>query len=57
MVDRMSPNGGSAETGSSQSVNPWLEGVAMFRDDPLYDDWQHAIAEYRREADRGGDSP
>src|SRR5580700_1133680 len=48
-VDRVSPNGSSAETGPCQSTNPWLEGAGMFRDDPLFDDWQQAIAEYRRE--------
>ena len=56
-VDRISLNGGSAETGSPQSGNPWLEGAGMFRDDPLFDDWQHAIAEYRREAERGTGAP
>jgi hypothetical protein len=34
-----------------QRANPWLDGAGMFRDDPLFDDWQRAIAEYRREAD------
>jgi hypothetical protein len=28
--------------------NPWLDGAGMFRDDPLFDDWQRAIAQYRR---------
>lgn len=32
-------------------ANPWLDGAGMFRDDPLFDDWQRAIAEYRRETD------
>lgn len=31
--------------------NPWLEGFGMFRDDPLYDDWQEAISDNRRIAD------
>jgi hypothetical protein len=40
-----------------KSVNPWLDGAGMFRDDPLFDDWQRAIAEYRRGADRIADAP
>ncbi len=38
-------------------ANPWLEGVGMFRDDPLFDDWQRAIADYRREANHMADAP
>jgi hypothetical protein len=34
----------------SIKTNPWLDGAGMFRDDPLFDDWQRAIADYRREA-------
>jgi hypothetical protein len=36
------------------SENPWLKGAGMFRDDPLFEEWQRAIAEYRREVDRSG---
>jgi len=28
--------------------NPWDKVVGMFRDEPLFDEWQEAIAEYRR---------
>ena len=31
--------------------NPWHEGFGMFRDDPLFDDWQHAIIDNRRIVD------
>jgi len=31
--------------------NPWVEFAGMFKDDPLFDDWQKAIEEYRREVD------
>jgi hypothetical protein len=37
--------------------NPWLEGAGMFRDDPLYGDWQRAMADYRREANENADEP
>jgi len=40
-----------------KGVNPWLSGAGMFRDDPLFDDWQRAIAEYRREVDGIADAP
>src|SRR5205807_3482158 len=28
--------------------DPWMEFAGMFKDDPLFDDWQKAIAQYRR---------
>lgn len=31
--------------------NPWHEGFGMFRDDPLFDDWQQAISDNRRIVD------
>lgn len=37
--------------------DPWLAGAGMFRDDPLYDDWQQAIGDYRRAADETADAP
>jgi hypothetical protein len=37
--------------------NPWLSGVGMFRDDPLFESWQQAIADYRREANSLTDAP
>jgi len=46
---------GPAALDLRQGVNPWLDGACIFRDDPLFDDWQQAIIEYRREADRAGD--
>ena len=48
---------GSAAVDVPQRANPWLSGAGMFRDDPLFDDWQRAIAEYRREVDRIADAP
>ncbi len=38
-------------------VNPWLAGAGMFCDDPLFDDWQQAIADYRRQANETADAP
>jgi hypothetical protein len=32
--------------------NPWLAMAGMFKDDPLFDEWQAAIAEYRREQEK-----
>ena len=34
-----------------EGSNPWHEGFGMFRDDPLYDDWQEAISDNRRITD------
>ncbi len=35
--------------------NPLLAMVGVFRDDPLFDEWQAAIEEYRRKVDEEGD--
>ena len=32
--------------------NLWVQGAGMFRDDPLFDEWQAAISEYRRQVDQ-----
>lgn len=34
--------------------NPWSAVAGMFRDEPLFDEWQKAIAEYRRDENRHG---
>ncbi len=35
--------------------HPWMEFAGMFKDDPLFDDWQKAIAEYRHRVDNDPD--
>jgi hypothetical protein len=37
--------------------NPWLRGAGMFKDDPLFAEWQEAIAERRRQLDADPDVP
>src|SRR5262249_44958762 len=37
--------------------NPWAEGAGMFKGDPLFGEWQQAIAENRRRADADPDVP
>ncbi|MBI1918297.1 MAG: hypothetical protein HYS12_26700 [Planctomycetes bacterium] len=32
-----------------EADHPWLRGAGMFKDDPLFDEWQQAIAEYRKQ--------
>lgn len=39
------------------SPNPWLAGAGMFRDDPLFDEWQAEIERRRRELDADPDAP
>ena len=39
------------------SGNPWLRGAGMFKDDPLFDEWQAAIAERRQQIDADPDIP
>ena len=31
--------------------NPWLKAEGVYRGDPLFDEWQKAIEEYRRQVD------
>ncbi len=37
--------------------NPWLGVAGMYEKDPLFDDWQRAIAERRRQIDADPDVP
>lgn len=38
------------------SADPWLDMAGIFHDDPFFDEWQQAIAEYRREVDANPDA-
>jgi len=55
--DRLSQGARIAALDLPQGANPWLDGTGMFRDDPLFDEWQRAIAEYRREANQTAETP
>lgn len=35
--------------------NPWIAVAGMFRDEPLFGEWQEAIAEYRHKVDEDQD--
>ena len=37
--------------------HPLARFAGMYKDDPLFDEWQQAIAEYRREADAEAEAP
>jgi hypothetical protein len=54
---RLSGGGRIASLDLSASENPWLEGAGIFRSDPLFDEWQGAVQEYRREANLDPDAP
>lgn len=36
---------------------PWKGFAGWLRDDPMYDEWQEAIEEYRRQVEEGPDIP
>jgi hypothetical protein len=55
--ERLSQGARIAMLDVQETSNPWLDGAGMFRDDPLFDDWQRAIAEYRAEANQRVDAP
>ena len=42
------------EVGTTEE-NPWNAVAGMFRDEPLFDEWQEAIADYRRKVDEDAD--
>lgn len=55
--DRVSRGARIAALELPDDANPWLQGAGMFRGDPLYDDWQQAVSDYRREANETEDAP
>ena len=38
----------------TREENPWTAVAGMFRNEPLFDEWQEAIPEYRRKEDGHG---
>jgi hypothetical protein len=51
-----------SDTGSSSPISPgleppWAPFAGMFQDDPLFDEWQEAIAEYRQRVEEDPDVP
>ncbi len=43
-------------TGSPTS-NPWFEFAGMFQDDPMFENWQRAIVDYRNEVEADPNYP
>jgi hypothetical protein len=39
------------------SDNPWMKMAGIFKDDPLFDDWQQAIADYRQKVEDDPEIP
>ena len=37
--------------------SPWLKMAGMFKNDPMFDEWQQAIAEYRRQVEDDPEIP
>ncbi len=55
--DRLSQGARIALIDLPSGTNPWLDMAGIFHDDPLFDEWQHAIADYRREVNQNPDAP
>jgi hypothetical protein len=56
-IDRRLASGAAVvplEIAASEETPP-IWGIGMFRDNPLFDEWQAAIAEYRRKVDEEED--
>jgi hypothetical protein len=41
----------------TNGANPWAKMAGMFKDDPLFDDWQASIAEYRQKVEDDPEIP
>ena len=57
IVDRVARGGRIEALDIPGDSNPWHEGFGMFRDDPLFDDWQRAIRDNRRIVDDSAEGP
>jgi len=55
--DRLSRGARVALIELPPGTNPWLDMAGIFHDDPLFDEWQKAIADYRREVNENPDAP
>ena len=40
-----------------EGENPWLQIAGMYKDDPLFDEWQQAIRDYRDAVEKDDDYP
>jgi len=40
----------------SDKEHPWLKFAGMYKDDPLFDEWKQAMAEYRDQIEKDDDS-
>jgi hypothetical protein len=41
----------------NSAIHTWQPYAGMFKDDSLFDEWQQAIAAYRREVHTNADTP
>jgi hypothetical protein len=57
LVDRMATGARIVQIDVPGGDHPWLRFAGMFADDPLFDDWQQAIAERRRQLDEDSSVP
>jgi hypothetical protein len=39
------------------SESPWTKVAGIYKDDPLFEEWRQAMADYRRQIDDDPDSP
>ena len=51
ILERMAQGGRIAALDLPGGPNPWHQVFGMFRDDPLFDEWQQAISDNRRIVD------
>ncbi len=57
VATRLAQGGQVVEIDVPATSHPWLRLAGMFKDDPLFDEWQQAIAERRRQIDADPEIP
>jgi hypothetical protein len=55
--DRIAQGARIAMIDLPSGTNPWLDMAGIFHDDPFFDEWQQAIADYRHERNENPDAP
>ena len=55
--DRLTAGARLASLQVPDSANPWRDLAGIFKDDPYFDRWQQAIAEYRQKVEEDPDMP
>src|SRR5439155_15814481 len=57
LAARIAAGGRVVQIDLPEAEHPWRRGAGMFKDDPLFDEWQQAIAERRKQIEQDSEVP